>query len=82
MRRRNYVTVEVDVDVDLDDIDIEDLIEYIEYKGYSVSKNNENAGKFVFTTETVLDEMRAEYLLKVYEQYFLEMCKIIANNIK
>lgn len=66
----SYITVEVDVD--LDDFEVDDLINYIENKRYIVLKESEYKEDKVFDIKTVADEMRSEYLLKIYEQYSLE----------
>ncbi len=66
----SYITVEVDVD--LDDFDIDDLINYIENKRYVVVKESEYKEDKVFDIKTVSDELRAEHLIRVYEQYTLE----------
>jgi len=67
-------TVSVDVDVDIDDIDTDDLIEELEYRGYTVLDEKDSK---VYETDRdrVLWQIRQSYITDTPENFrkFLEL---------
>ena len=67
-------TVSVDVDVDIDDIDTDDLIDELEYRGYTVLDEKDSK---VYETDRdrVLWQIRQSYITDTPENFrkFLEL---------
>lgn len=65
----NSITVSVDVDIDLSDIDIEDMIEYLEDNGYEVIEESEKQEQHERQYE------QSDYIANEIKRRFLDLDK-------
>lgn len=66
--------ITIDVDVDIDEFPIEDIVDYVENKGYSVSKNG-------FSLLTIFEQEELDWLEKHIVNNNLDDCNMVVQSI-